>query len=257
MEEIMRSEAFFILPLLLAYSAICLSWFVMNGKRFLWQAEMPEISQKARLDLFLALLASFGILGIGQLYSAGFLIPKVDSEAIDKLLIWPLNNLLIFSPIFLLLIYRKQSPNTIYLSSREVFKKLGFGFIASLIGLFVFLLLRGELHRFPEILQSALSLDSISNFPAVFLENVALAFLFIRLKWATNLKWALAIPAFLFALGHVPSSLAEGDPWMHILSFFFLTASITILVLYTLNRSKDILWLGLVHYFMDLAIKAF
>jgi len=257
MEEIMRSEAFFILPLLLAYSAVCLSWFGTERKNLLWEVEKAETSENPRLDLILALLATVAILGIGQFYSAGYLLPRSGNTALDKLLIWPFNNLLIFSPIFLLLFFRKQKLNTIYLSKSELLKKITFGFFASFVGIFVFTGLRGEWQRLPEILQAAYSLDSISNFPAVFLENVALAFLFIRLKWATNLKWALGIPAILFALAHVPSSLAEGDPWTHILTFFFLTGSITIFVLYTLDRSKDIIWLGFVHYFMDLAIKAF
>ena len=257
MEEIMRSEAYFILPLILAYSSICLSWFGINKMNLSWEAESPEPSTQSRTDLLLALLASLVVLLIGQLYSAGYLIPRLGLEKLDKLLIWPLNNFLIFSPIFLLLIFRKQKLNTIYLSGTEIIRKLGFGFFASILGVLGFTILRGELERFPEILHSALRIDSLSNFPAVFLENLALAFLFIRLKWATNMKWALAIPAVLFALAHVPASLAEGDPWSHILTFFFLTGSITVLVLYTLYRSKDILWLGLVHYFMDLAIKAF
>ena len=257
MEEIMRSEAIFMLPLLLAYSAICLTWFAGERKHLLWEVETAEPSDKTRLDLVLAILASLSILAIGQLYSAGYLIPASGKSFLDKMLIWPLNNLLIFSPIFFLLLFRKQKLTSIFISGRNLHKKVAFGFFASLIGILVFTGLRGEWQRIPEILQAAVSLDSISNFPAVFLENVALAFLFVRLKWASNLKWALALPAILFAFAHVPSSLAEGDPWSHILSFFLLTGSITLLVLYTLDRSKDIIWLGFVHYFMDLVIKAF
>ena len=118
-------------------------------------------------------------------------------------------------------------------------------------------MLRGELSRLPAILKSAVQLDSLSNFPAIFLENVALAFLFVRLKWAVGVRWAIGVPAVLFALAHVPGSLAEGDPMGHIVTFFFLTGGLTVVILYTAYRSRDIIWLGVVHYMMDIVIKAF
>ena len=61
----------------------------------------------------------------------------------------------------------------------------------------------------------------------------------------------------LFALAHVPGMLADGDPWWHIMLMSICTGSIAVFVLYTSSKVKDIIWLGLVHYFLDVAINAF
>lgn len=253
----MQSNAFFIIPLCVAYLCVCALWFGLNRKGLLWKIDAIEVSEKPWLDFGLGLLAVIGILGIGQLYSAGLLIPPTQVSSVDQLIVWPLNNLIIYSPIFLVLLFRKQPLSTVFLSADGITRKLLFGLVASAIAVLLFLGLRGEWDRFGKILTRSITVESISYFPAVFLENIAIAFLFVRLRWLVGLKWAIGIPAFLFALAHVPGSIAEGDPWSHIIIFFLTTGTLTIFILYTAYRGRDILWLGLVHYFMDLAIKVF
>ncbi|MEO9871687.1 CPBP family glutamic-type intramembrane protease [Ekhidna sp.] len=257
MEEVMQSNSYFIIPLSLAYLSICGIWFLLNKHHRSWEIESIETPNRPWLDLMLGLVACIGIMGVGQLYSAGYLIPRTGSFFINKSLIWPLNNVLIFSPLFMLLFVRNHSSKTIFISKEGLLLKLGFGCIASLVGTIIFIGVRGEWNRFSEILLHAVELETLSNFPAIFFENVALAFLFVRLKWAVGIKWAIGIPSFLFALAHVPGSIAEGDPTTHIMTFFFLTGGLTTIILYTAYRSRDIIWLGVVHYIMDVAIKAF
>ncbi len=256
MEEIMQSNTFFIVPLTIAYATICGLWFLINSRKNLWALDPIKPSDRPWLDFALALITTVGIFAIGQLYSAGFLLPNANSVIANRL-IWVANNFIIFSPIALTLFFRKQKITTLFLSKNQLLLKLAFGTIASLTGVTLFLILRGELERFPEILKEAITLKSLSYFPAVFFENVTLAFLFVRLKWAVGIKWAILIPSVLFALAHVPGSVAEGDPWSHIITFFFLTGSLTTFILYTAYRSRDIIWLGIVHYMMDIVIKAF
>ncbi len=256
MEEIMQSNSYFIIPLSFAYCSICGFWFLLVKFRLAWTIENIQASNHKWIDLILALVACFGVIAVGQVYSAGLLIPKPDHK-VGRALIWGLNNVIIFSPIFITIILRKQSLNTLFLSGNNFIHKSLFGIAASLIGVFLFVVLRSEVGRFPEILKDAFTVQSLSNFPAIFFENVALAFLFVRLRWAIGLKWSIIIPAILFASAHIPGSIAEGDPWSHIMTFFFLTGSLTTVILYTAYRSRDIIWLGFVHYFMDVAIKAF
>ncbi len=256
MEEIMQSNHFFIVPLTIAYGTICGLWFFLNRGGRLWEIQNIPTPEKPWKDLVLGLIAAIAILAIGQLYSSGYLIPHSGNEKLN-LLIWPLNNVIIFSPIFLVLIIRRQGPETVFLSVKHIPLKLTFGIVASVVGVLIFAGLRGEWARLTEIASRSVSLSSLSYFPAVFFENVALAFLFVRLKWVVGIKWAILIPAVLFAVSHVPGSIAEGDPWSHIITFFFLTGGLTTFILYTAYRSRDIFWLGIVHYLMDLAIKTF
>lgn len=256
MEEIMQSNSYFIIPLTAAYLSICGSWFLLNKRGMSWTIESIETSKKPWLDFGLGLVVAVAILAIGQLFSAGLLIPRSDSQTLNYL-IWPLNNVLIFSPIVIVLLLRSQSSRTVFISAQGIGLKLTFGLISSIIGILIFLSLRGEMGRIGEIASHAIEAQTLSNFPAIFFENVAVAFLFVRLKWAVGIKWAIAIPSILFALAHVPGSIAEGDPVGHIVTFFFLTGGLTTVILYTAYRSRDILWLGVVHYLMDVAIKAF
>lgn len=257
MEEIMQSNSFFILPLTLAYASICGMWFLLNRKGRTWSILSIDTPESPRTELILGLLACVGILIMGQLYSAGYLIPKMHQAFIDKAIVWPLNNVLIFSPIVLVLLIRKQSLKTIFISGNDVMLKVGFGLVASLMGILIFVGMRGEWSRLSEIGVKALELDALSNFPAVFFENVAVAFLFVRMKWSFGIRWAIGVPAILFAIAHIPGSVAEGDSWSHILTFFFLTGGLTTMILYTAYRGRDIIWLGIVHYMMDIVIKAF
>ncbi len=256
MEEIMQSNSFFIIPLTIAYLSVCGLWFLFDKKKLAWPVEPIESPTKPWWEMGLALVACVVILAIGQLYSAGFLIPKSSEQWLNHV-IWIINNFIIFSPIFMVLILRKQKLNTIFISARDILRKISFGTLASIIGVVLFIGIRGEWYRIIEVLEYSIKADALANFPATFFENVALAFLFVRLKWALGIRWAIIIPAVVFAFAHVPGSLAEGDSRSHIMTFFILTGSLTTVILYTAYRSRDIIWLGVVHYFMDLAIKAF
>ncbi len=252
----MQSNAFFIIPLTIAYMSICLLWFLLNKKGWSWEVDPIQSPYRPWIDFGIGIIACIGVMGVGQLFSAGYLIPKTDSPFMNQAFIWPLNNVIIFSPIFLALVIRRQSLKTIFISSNGILLKLAYGLIASVIGIVIFTGIRGEWARIPEIFTSSVQLKTLSNFPAIFFENVALAFLFVRLKWAAGIKWAIGIPAVLFAFAHVPGSIAEGDPISHIVTFFFLTGGLTTFILYTAYRSRDIIWLGVVHYLMDVVIKA-
>lgn len=252
----MQSNSYFIIPLCISYLIICALWFLINSKTNWWPAATIKTSESPQKDLIIGLLAAIGILGVGQLYSAGFLLPETN-DALTNRAIWMLNNVVIFSPIFITLWIRKHDLSTILISGKKAHIKLLFGLLASLLGITLFLGLRNEWSRIPLVFAKAVEIKSISYFPAVFFENLALAFLFVRLKWVVGIKWAITIPSLLFALAHVPGSTAEGDSLSHIVTFFFLTGGLTTIILYTTYRSRDILWLGVVHYMMDIVIQAF
>lgn len=256
MEEIMQSNAFFMVPIVLCYGIICVMWFLFDKLGWLWEISPIKSPNKPWAEFMLAMFAAITILVLGQLYSQGWLLPTPDHK-VGAGISWMLNNVIIFSPIWLMTLLRKQSLNTVLISGQDVLKKVTFGLAASIVGILVFIGFRNEWARFSEILTHAVTFESLINFPAVFFENVALAFLFVRFRWTVGSKWAIIIPAILFAVAHIPGSVAEGDSWEHILTFALLTSSLTVLILYTAYRSRDILWLGFVHYLVDVAIKAF
>ena len=252
MEDIQQSEWLFYLPITLSYTVACLFAYYSYAKiGLLAKTELPPPARPG-IELMLALVAIVCILLVGRLYTAGYLLSSEYKSAT-----WIINNLIIYSPIFVILLIRKQSLATVWLSPEKWYWKIGIGIVLGFVTVLLFLLLRSELHRLPTVWAKAFSAQGLSNFVAVFLEGVALAFLFVRLKWASNLRLALTLPALLFALAHVPNMLAEGDPWWHILLMSSATGFISVFVLYTCHRTNDIIWLGMVHYFLDAAINAY
>jgi len=253
----MDHQLSFFLAIIAAYGTACFIWLgIYKLNPVWWPMEVIEKPVTRYKDLWIAVGACIAIMAIGQLYTAGLLIPDGNNRYWSAL-VWGLNNLLIFSPIFITLYFRKQSLNTVFISTRKMGLKLGFGSLVSLAGLLVFYLLQGGKGGLSDVFQQMFLLDNLKNFPAVFLEGVAIAFLFVRLSWSLGKKWAIAIPALLFALAHLPRSLADGTALPEILMYSLVTASVTVLVLHTCHKSRDIIWLGVIHYMMDIAIGAF
>lgn len=245
------------LAIVVAYGSACGVWLVLN--RYypaLWPKEslvQPEGRYKEILPMILGVI---GILGIGQIYQQGWLVPEPDNAYLASAS-WMFNNLLIFSPVFIVLYFRKQSVNTVFLSARKAGVKIAFGLGVSLIAMLLYYLISGSEKAFYQVLIDSVRLSRLRNFPAVFLEGVAVAFLFVRLSWTIGLKWAIAIPSVLFGLSHLATWSQSGDWLTLVLPYFLVTTSTTMLVLYTTNKSKDIIWLGIIHYLMNQAIATF
>jgi membrane protease YdiL (CAAX protease family) len=85
---------------------------------------------------------------------------------------------------------------------------------------------------------------------------VAVVFAFVRLRWALGTAAAIAIPSLLFAAAHVPGQFAEECDTAYMAVFFVFNAALAAAVFSVVQRSRDVIWLGLVHYLMDIAIRA-
>jgi hypothetical protein len=120
-----------------------------------------------------------------------------------------------------------------------------------------YLALRGEISQFRAVLIEVATISSLGNFVPVFLEGVAVAFGFVRLRWAFGLPVALIVPGLFFALAHVPREINEGRSILVIAAFFVFNSALLPAILYTVDRSRDVVWIGIVHYLMDVATRAF
>lgn len=246
----------FFLSVVGAYAAACGGWIVITrGMPGLWPTDKVVPSRRPNLDMILALLTAVLVLGIGQVYRAGWLLPEPDGSW--RWIVYNLNMIIIYSPVFVLLVVRKQSAASIYLSPRGMGVKLLIGVVLGIFSVTVYLLMRGEMSRFNGILSEAVRPQALTHFLAVFLEGAGLAFLFERIRWAFGLKVALLVPAALFAAAHVPRQLDSDDTIGEMAAYFVLNTSVAAGVLLILYRSKDVCWIGVVHYLMDNAIRAF
>jgi hypothetical protein len=256
MNEIQEATLHFFGPITVAY--ILAGVLLLGTDRFFpFQKAGAELdgSSKPVQDLILGVLAAFAILAIGNFLR----IDKVWKPAAEPWagLWWILTNIEIFSPIFIVMFMRKQPLVTVYLSSHQIALKVLGGILASVICSTLFLILRSELGRLPEVLINSMQWSSLKNFPAVFMEGVAVAFLFVRLTWWLGGTWAILIPSLLFATSHIPGSWQNGDSIASISGFLVVNTILCMILLYSCSKTKDIIFLGIVHYVMDVTIKSF
>ncbi len=256
-DPVQQATTYFFIPVACAYLFACGAWFaVLRWRPERWPKAAALETERQWLDLLLVFVVGGGILGIGQLYRAGYLLPT-DGAGVWRALLWNLDNVIIYSPIAIVLLARKQSPRTVFLSMEKIGWKIGLGIAIGVASVLLFVTLRGEWGRLPEIAARVFALDAIENFFPVFMEAVAMAYVFVRLRWVVGLWPAIAIPAVFFAVAHIPGSLEEGKSFGYIAAFFVFNGTLTTAILYTVQRSRDVIWIGVVHYLMDIAIEAF
>ncbi len=241
--------------LIAGYLAACGGWMLVHWLRpSVWPPRTVLHTDHKWWDFTMVILAGGAVIGLGLLYQKGWLLPKLDGWSGD--LIWQINNLIIYAPVFVVLIHRAQSTSTIYLTLEGLPIKLAAGLGFGLVSVTVYLTLRGELGRLPDVAVASVRPGNLRDFLPVFLEGVVIAFAYVRLRWAVGQWPALIAPGLIFAATHIPRQLDSGTGTGEMVGYFAVTAGITFFVLYTLERSRDVIWLGIVHYLMDVAIGA-
>lgn len=231
-----------------AYATAASLWFVISlFLKTLWNNEATTEFKKPWLEFVYAIIAVLMILGIGQLYIRAMLIPNNGNNYIDAL-----NQFLIFSPTILLIIARQQSIKSIWLPISRIPVRIFIGLIIALISLFIYWLIRKNAAGYVSILSNTYNPKNISHLVQVFMEDITIALVFVRLSAWIGREWAIGIVALLFAAGHIPSLLSSGASTIEI-SSLFIDTFIAIVILSAVSKSKDIWWFFMVHFALDMA----
>ena len=255
-DSIQTTSLEFFAPITLSYVAVCLTWVLIRWMlRERWPEEEPAETDHRWLDFLMVVIAGVGVFGIGAAYRNDLLLPTTGGP-LDALIV-VVNLCLPYSPIFAILVARRQSFSTVWINLESIHWKLLVGLLASVIGVAIFVGLRSEWNRVGEILADCVSVHSLSHAPAVFLEAVAVAFVFVRLKWVTGAGLAVLTGSLLFAAGHIPSGIESGRNLFEILAFFVFNTAIAAFIFAVVVRSRDVIWIAVPHYFLDVAIGAF
>lgn len=237
-------------PLYLAYAAALIAWFLAT-QLFpkLWPASANASFKHPWREFGYALLACIMIPLIGQLYMRGF---KFSAPGALAPLAEAVNQIIIFSPIWILLWLRRQGLDTVWIPRSYVPQRLAVGLVLSQIALLVFATAKFRLADYPSLVVDVYRWGHFGLAVQVFLEDAAIALLMCRLAAAMR-NPSLAAPAvgFLFAAGHVPTMISEGVALggMMSLLFDFLLATFAIRAL---QRGRDIWWFWCVHFSIDM-----
>lgn len=255
MQDPQTATSFFLGPIAVAYLFACAGWMAYDRMAHLAASEPQDTpSERPSLDLLLMLAAGAGILGLGSVYRHGWLLPTGDTWMGRAG--WMLDNLVIYSPIAGVLALRRQGPGTLFLSRTRLAEKIAVGLVLGVASLALYSVLRGEASQIGPRLARAIEPDALVDFLPVFLEGVALAFAFVRFRWLVGTIPAVVVPVLVFAAAHVPSQLANDRTLVHMAIFFAFNSVLSGVILMTVARSRDIVWIGLVHYLLDVAIEA-
>lgn len=236
------------IALIPAYGTAAVLWFLISLIfKTLWNDEVITEFKKPWLEFVFAIIAVLMILGIGQLYMRAMLIPNNGNNYIDAL-----NQFLIFSPTILLILIRNQSTETIWLPQSKILLRIAIGLFIALISLFIYWLIRKNAAGYVSIISNTYNPKNISHLVQVFMEDITIALVFVRLSAWIGRKWAIGIVALLFAAGHIPSLLSSGASTIDI-SSLFIDIFIAVVILSAVSKSKDIWWFFMVHFALDMS----
>ena len=238
--------------LLIGYGVALIGW-LLSARLFpsLWpRREVPSVPsfQKPWLEVVLAIVSAIGVLLVGQLYSRGWLIPALKSfEPLTE----ALNQMLIFSPIFLLLAVRHHPLSSAWLPMDKVWARLIIGLTLALLAILAFTVVRTGSDSWLTVVSRVYHPKNFGFLVQVLLEDITIAVLFVRFRAVFALRVVIILVGVLFAAGHIPALLAMGATFSE-LSSLVLDAGLGITILAVVQRSADIWWFWCVHFAMDM-----
>ncbi|HEY9468287.1 MAG TPA: hypothetical protein VIQ76_01595 [Propionibacteriaceae bacterium] len=235
--------------LLVAYLGALLAWLVLRSRTGqLWRPLPDPVFVSPWREVAWALLAVAAVIGIGILYSNGWLLPATSRHrpALDAV-----NQLLIYCPVLLLLALRRQGLDTAWVPTQRVLSRVGVGVVLAVLGLLLYALVRTGLEAWPELVAHTYQPGHVSYLVQVLLEDVSIAVLFVRFRAALGLRATLLVVATLFAAGHIPGLLEQGAAPRDLAALLG-DAGLGVLALAVLHRSRDVWWFWMVHFALDM-----
>lgn len=236
-------------PLVIAYAIALCGWLLAN--RLLpavWPEKEPERFAHPWREFGLALLGVLGVLAVGQLWANGIRLPEAGTAGP---VFAALNQFLIYLPILLVPVLRRQAWSTAWLPRERIGTRLLVGLLLACVAVTVYALLRQGAGAPWVLLGRIWSFEHVDELVQVFLEDVAIAILFVRLSGAIGPRWSAAIVACLFAAAHIPGMLSQGANWLE-LGALVRDAGLGVAVILVLRRACDVLWFWPIHFCLDM-----
>lgn len=236
-------------PLVAAYLVGLGGWLVaahFNPK--IWPREPVQSFAHPWKEFGIAMVGVIGILAIGQLWSRGIRLPD---QGILGPVFGAVNQCLIFAPLMLVLIFRRQSWESAWLPRRRIAARLLVGLVLAIFAVSAYSLLRAKADEPWVLLGRIWRYEHIDEAVQVLLEDLTIAILFVRLAGAVGRNWATVIVACLFAAGHIPAMVSHGATWNE-LGGLLRDAGLGVAVILVLQRSRDVVWFWCIHFCLDM-----
>lgn len=236
-------------PLVIAYLAALSGWLLINRiMPGVWPNGPDDRIEHPKVEFGYALLGALGILAMGMLWTRGIRIPE---KGIFAPIFGAFNQALIFAPIIMVMAIRRQPWASAWIFRRRLITRLLIGIVLAGLSITVYSLLRAG-SDLPWIIFGRIwAYENVDEIAQVFLEDLTIAILFIRLAGIIGKRWATVVVACLFAAGHIPVMVSQGAAWSELFGLFR-DAGLGVAVILVLQRSRDIVWFWLIHYCLDM-----
>ena len=237
-------------PLVIAYLIGLGGWLAFSGIwRQVWPHEPAEGFVRPWKEFGIALVGAIGILAVGQLWSRGIRLPEHGAFGPASRRDQPSPDL------------RTDSPR-----GGDSSAVVGYGMapappdrVATACGPRpgdprrhgIFTLTSGCPTRRGSCWAESGAMRTFDKMVQVFLEDLTIAILFVRLAGAIGSRWATVVVACLFALGHVPVMVSQGATWSE-LGGLLRDAGLGVAVIVVLQRSRDVAWFWCIHFCLDM-----
>ncbi|MDP9200523.1 MAG: hypothetical protein M3P26_01135 [Gemmatimonadota bacterium] len=203
--------------LAIAYGTVCLLWLAASRPLPYWRSpKRPSFDHPWR-EVGFALLAALLVIGLGQLWLRGVRLPNHTAW---RPVFESINQIAIFSPMLLLLLWRRQTLASAWLPGRHVAPRLAIGLGLAVIALAIYTALERGAPSFLSTLQRVFDPGNSHVAVQVLLEDITIAILMVRLGAALTNKWAVIVAAALFAGGHIPTMVSEGASSVQMIGLF-------------------------------------
>jgi hypothetical protein len=236
-------------PLVIAYMAGLGGWLVASRVMpQVWSQEPIEGFAHPWREFGIALVGAVGILAIGQLWIRGIRLPE---QGVLGPVLGAINQVLIFTPILLVIVIRRQSWATAWLPRQRIAMRLLVGLVLATLAVATYSLLRAEADAPWVMLGRIWRYEHFDEMVQVFLEDLTIAILFVRLAGALGSRWSTAIVALLFAAGHIPAMVSGGATWLEV-GGLLRDVGLGVAVILVLQRSRDVVWFWCIHFCLDM-----
>jgi hypothetical protein len=213
-----------------------------------WPRASLEKFERPWKEFGFAAAGVVGTLALGQLWSSGVRLP--EDGAFGPILA-SFNQALIFAPILFVVVIRRQSWATAWLPRGRIVTRLLAGIVLAGLAVFVYSLLRDGTDAPWTMFGRIWRYEHIDEMVQVFLEDLTIAILFVRLAGAIGKRGAVVVVACLFAAGHIPAMVSQGATWIE-LAGLIRDAGLGVVVILALQRSRDIVWFWFIHFCLDM-----
>lgn len=240
--------------------AVYAAWIASAGALLLlvkwaptwWHEAQPVRFEKPATEFFWALAAAIVLFAIS--FASDRILAPWKRRPVLGDVVYLGQLLLVYSPIFVVLWWRRQGLSSCFLRFEKWPTKIGAGLLLGTLAASVFHLVRGRIEAFPEFMLT-LGHGGPAAMIQTFMEGFGVGFLLYRAGAWLGVRWSSVIVAALFMAAHVPNyvSGASSFPLPTALALAAAHAGIGVLILVVIWMSQDIIVLGFLHWFINRA----